>query len=560
MNKLQAEQAFAAANQHLSRGELTKASQLYQDILAHFPRHIAARLNLGTAYFNQNQIDQAIAQFKAAQKIDPNHPAALHCLGQLYFSQKKYHQALSMLQTAHQLDPRHPAIIADLYHLAQLTADWSLQRQLSNKLTPLAAKSFTESPFINLLRVKDPHQNLQAAINYCQPFMRVANSLAANHPPIYPNKLVHNQLKIGYISYDFRSHPIGTHLQYVIPNHSPNFKTHIYMYGPDDHSQTFQTIQKNASVFHHLYQQSLNLIYQAIADDQLHILIDTTGWTAHHRSAVCLAKPAPLLVNFLGFPGSMGHPNYDYLIADEVLIPNQMRRYYSEAIAYLPHTYLPYLPHQPKPSPRPPSLPDNYFIFASFSQPYKITPTIFAAWMDILKAVPHSVLWLSTPPPLAQKNLRHQASQSGIGPQRLVFAPPLPLRQHLQRLHHVNLILDTPDYTGGSSTSLALSQHIPVLTISGNRYVERMSTSMLIHLGLDALCVSSLSEYTKTAIALAQSPDALKHIQTTLAHNFSHIPSADPKQYTQSLERLYIAMWKNYLKNPTRQKDPIYLT
>jgi predicted O-linked N-acetylglucosamine transferase (SPINDLY family) len=183
-------------------------------------------------------------------------------------------------------------------------------------------------------------------------------------------------------------------------------------------------------------------------------------------------------------------------------------------------------------------------VFCSFNQAYKIEPVMFGAWMRILARCPDAVLWLlGEPGGRVAANLRREAAACGVDPVRLVFAPPVPLEDHLARLRAADLMLDARIYNGGTTTSQTLWAGVPVLTLKGNRFASRMSASILAAIGLDDLVTDSLDGFETRAVALATDPAALAAVRARLAANRTTMPLFDTARFTRNLERAYAAMW-----------------
>jgi predicted O-linked N-acetylglucosamine transferase (SPINDLY family) len=287
-----------------------------------------------------------------------------------------------------------------------------------------------------------------------------------------------------------------------------------------------------------------------IYDDRIDILVDLMGHTRDHRLPISALRPAPVQVNFLGFPGTTGADFFDYIIADRTVIPKSHQSFFSEKIVFMPHCYQ--VNDHTQPIAAQPSsaaahgLPENSFVFCAFHQSYKIDPIMFNSWMKILKAVPDSVLWLLKNNDCAQQYLRSGAAENGIDPQRLVFAPRLPKGEHLGRHNLANLMLDTRIYNGHTTTSDALWAGVPVVALAGNHFASRVSASILNAIGLPQLITSTLEGYEKLAVRLALDPSELSLWQKKIAENRSTHPLFDTRRYARNLENAFIQMWRIY--------------
>jgi predicted O-linked N-acetylglucosamine transferase (SPINDLY family) len=282
---------------------------------------------------------------------------------------------------------------------------------------------------------------------------------------------------------------------------------------------------------------------------EIDIAVDLMGFTGHCRSGIFSHRPAPVQVNFLGFPGSLGAPYFDYIIADPVVIPADHERYYAEKTVLLPNCYLPADPArlQLASAPRREAvgLPAGGIVFASFNNSYKFSPAVFACWMRILQAIEGSVLWLSQNNPGARANLLREAAVHGVEPGRLLFAPPIPaIDEHLARLSLADIFLDTSPYNSHSTTIDALSAGVPLITTPGNSFASRVAASCLHAVGLPELVTHSLDDYQNLAVALAQNRNRLLEIRNRLAANIRHSSFFDVQKFTRDLETSFVTMWQ----------------
>ena len=274
--------------------------------------------------------------------------------------------------------------------------------------------------------------------------------------------------------------------------------------------------------------------------------MDLKGYTQDSRPGIFAHRCAPVQVNYLGYPGTMGADFMDYLIADKVVIPPESQQHYLEKIVYLPHSY------QVNDGQREIAdtvwrkadlgLPEEGFVFCCFNNTYKITPHTFASWMRILQAVPGSVLWLLGDNETAQRNLQRYVQEAGVEPERLVFAPRMPLPEHLARHNAADLFLDTLPCNAHTTASDALWAGLPVLTQQGQSFAARVAASLLHAVGLPELIVHTAREYEELAIALARDPLRLNQIKQKLAAQRDTAPLFNAKQLARHIEQAYQTM------------------
>jgi protein O-GlcNAc transferase len=282
---------------------------------------------------------------------------------------------------------------------------------------------------------------------------------------------------------------------------------------------------------------------------EIDIVVDLNGSSGDCRTGIFAHKPVPVQVSFLGYPGTMALPFFEYIIADPVVIPDGHRIYYAEQVVYMPHTYMPNDRTRQilarAPSRTDAGLPTTGFVFACHNSEYKISPEIFDTWMRLLKTVDGSVLWLKSPNSSAIVNFRREANARGVAPERLVFAPRLTqAKDHLTRLQLADLFLDTRPYNAHATACDALWAGVPVVTCLGNTFPGRVAASVLHAIGLTELVTSSLPEYEGLAAALALDPDRLATIKAKLMRKRGTEPLFDTGRFTRDLESAYTIMWK----------------
>jgi predicted O-linked N-acetylglucosamine transferase (SPINDLY family) len=315
---------------------------------------------------------------------------------------------------------------------------------------------------------------------------------------------------------------------------------------PDDSSEVRRRISSACDQVISIENLTDREVALLIRQTEIDIAVDLHGFADNNRLSVFSARPAPIQVNYLGYPGTLGAPFMDYIIGDHVVIPVDNQIHYREKVVYLPNSY------QPNDSRRPIStrttsrsdagLPESSFVFCCFNVTRKITAPIFDVWMRLLCACPSSVLWLFADNTDVINNLRHEADARGVEPPRLVFAAPTNHTDHLSRYRLADLFLDTLPYNAHTTASDALWTGLPVLTCTGNTFSGRVAASLLHAIGLPELVTSSLGEYEELALALAHDPGRLSAIKTKLTLNREKLPLFDTSRYTRNLEAAFIEM------------------
>jgi predicted O-linked N-acetylglucosamine transferase (SPINDLY family) len=357
------------------------------------------------------------------------------------------------------------------------------------------------------------------------------------------------KIRIGYLSCDFHEHATALLLVEMFEAHDrARFELFAYSYGADDGKPMRPRLK--AAFDHFIDIEALSNIdaARAIHADEIDILVDLKGFTMHTRTAILLFGPAPVQVNFLGYPGTLGEKLCDYIITDPFLTPAASASDYSESFAYLPHTYQPHGRRAligTAPTRAQAGLPEDGFVFCCFNQAYKITPEMFDIWCRLLIEVPGSVLWLLKND-RAEGNLKNEALWRGVTPDRLVFAKDLPQIEHLGRLQLADLVLDTLPYNAHTTASDALWAGVPLVTCAGDTFPSRVAGSILRAIGLGELVAADLDGYFNVAHDLAIDPESLAKIKAKLAANRLTTPLFDIEAYTRDIEGLYETMWRRY--------------
>jgi predicted O-linked N-acetylglucosamine transferase (SPINDLY family) len=289
---------------------------------------------------------------------------------------------------------------------------------------------------------------------------------------------------------------------------------------------------------------------QRIAADGVDILVDLKGYTKDDRSKILALRPAPIQVNYLGYPGTMGAAFMDYILVDDFVVPAEQQSYFTERLVHLPGCYQ-VNDSQREISSHTPSraacgLPETGFVFCCFNSSYKITPDVFELWMGLLKVVPGSVLWLLECNRFAPANLRREAEAHGVAAARLVFSPRAALAEHLARHRLADLFLDTFPVNAHTTASDALWAGCPVLTMAGETFISRVAGSLLRSLGLSELITTSLGEYAEMAVRLARDEELLAGLRARLEANRKTSRLFDAGQFARSLEQAYFKMWEIY--------------
>lgn len=369
----------------------------------------------------------------------------------------------------------------------------------------------------------------------------------------YPALAMTDRLKIGYVSADFREHPTAHLMRGLFSQHDrKNFEIFVYALCKDDGSDYYQRIKADADQFVDLTELNNAQAAMRINNEGIHILVDLMGYTGYARTEIFALRPAPVQVSYLGYPGTLGAPFIPYILADDRVLPESVRPYFTEQPVYLPECYQINDDSQEIAATgiqrRDVGLPETAFVFCCFNKPAKIDPVIFTVWMKILAQVPNSVLWLLAADDAVTLHLRREAEAQGIVGERLLFAQRLPKAQHLERHRLADLFLDTRLYNAHTTASDALWAGLPVLTCRGNTFPSRVAASLLQAVGLPELITDSLEDYQAKAIHLATTPAELRSLRAKLAYNRTRAPLFDTPRFTRHLEEAYRLMWDRHVR------------
>ena len=503
-----------------------------------------AWLGRGNAFCDRHQYDNAAAAYDQALMLNPDLAEAWFGRGNVFIDLKQYEKALVAYDRALALkrDLRFGA--GDRLHVKLYLSDWTnLEAEISDVLTSVRANKPVISPFQFLTISWSAADQLACAKRFMldQPSFPAVSRVEIS---------AHDRIRIGYFSADFCNHPVAQLAVGLFEAHDKSrFETIAISLGPDDGSELRRRIKSAFEHFVDVRDMDDSAVATLIANHQIDIIVDLTGLTRYNRSSVLSRRVAPVQVNFLGYPGTTGAEFMDYIIADRTIIPEDHFSFYTEEVVWLPDSYQ--ANHKKQISERKPTrtecgLPEAGFVFCCFNNTYKITPEIFDVWMRLLAATENGVLWLIGSTPTAEANLRREAQRRGVSPSRLIFAPKMPLPDHLARSTQADLFLDTMPYNAHTTGSDALWSGVPLLTCLGSTFASRVAASLVRAVGLDELVTSSLQDYKSLALNLVRNPSRLLALRQRLARNRNTHPLFDSERFARHIEAAYIKMWQRY--------------
>jgi protein O-GlcNAc transferase len=533
--------------------DLAAACASYREAIRLRPEYVAAHLQLGIALENLGRRDEALVCFQSLLRFDPEHGEAYYRLALLLLVTRQWDAARAALEKATALLPDPGEALSELVHAKQMLCDWSTLPADLDRLWARASSRLNEGkpsglpPWFAVIgpwpaeRLLAVARGQARAINACQEKLR--QTLDFRHP-----RTRSRRLHIGYVSGDFCNHATSHLMQTMFGLHDrAEFEVSAYSFGPDDGSSYRRRIAADCEHFVDVAALSPADLARRIADDGVHILVDLMGYCGFSRLEVFALRPAPIQVSYLVYPGTTGADFIDYLLADRIVAPPEATAHFTEKLVWLPHSYQVNDREQPiaaTPNRRTPhGLPEKGFVYCSLNNGYKFEPLIFGVWMNVLKSVPGSVLWLLSAGATMEANLRREAAARGVAPDRLVFAPTLSKPEHLARLRLADLFLDTHLVNAHTTASDALWAGVPLLTCPGGKFAARVAASLLTAVGLPELIAPDLPAYERLAVRLARQPEELRRLRDKLAAQRTTWPLFDTPRFVRNLERAFREMW-----------------
>ncbi len=544
---------------------LERAREVLEHAITLNPDFYPAYINLGRVYERLGNTQQAVLKWDAitgrlAQVTGAavgHKTMALNQMARVLEASQQDEATEHVLKLSLELDPHQREPAQHLIAARQRQCAWPTiqpfervnRDQLLKGISPLSINAYTDDPMYQL--ALSWHYNLgDVGVPVAE---LITNHWAAKHGSS-------ERLRIGYLSSDLREHAIG-HLMYELLGLHDRSKVEVYSY--------YCGIKAtNDPIHQHYIEQSDSFVditemddvtaARRIADDGIQILIDVNGYTRDGRIKLLALRPAPIIVNWLGFPGSLGSPYHHYIIADDWIIPADNEKYYSEKIeridCYQPNNRKRIVADH-RPTRTEAGLPEDAFVFCCFNGTHKITKFTFERWLEILKRVPDSVLWLLSGAELSHGNLKTYAEAHGVDPERIIFAPKLANPHHLARYPLADLFLDTTPYGAHTTCSDAMWMGVPVLTLSGRSFAARVCGSLVRAAGLPELVTEKPQDFVDQAVAIGRDRARLEGYKAKLKANRDTCTLFDMENLVKGLEASYARMWKEFRDGQLPQPD-----
>jgi predicted O-linked N-acetylglucosamine transferase (SPINDLY family) len=540
-----------------SEGDAEGAKEAYARALHLAPAFLQPRFNLGLTYERLGASDAAVAQWlwieSHASADDPEaRPLlllAMNNLGRHLEDRGRYAEALAFLTKSLRLEPLQPDVIHHWVFLRAKQCLWPVYEPLPGLSEATMREHTSALAMISLS--EDPAQQLAAARRFVQHKVRL------DVPRLAPDRPYgHRKLRIAYCSGDLCLHPVAMLTVELLELHDrERFEVYAFDWSREDGSALRQRVIDAVDHFERIHALSDEQAARLIREREIDILIDLQGQTLGARANMLAYRPAPLQITWLGLPATTGLPFIDHVIADRFLIPEGAEAFYSETPLYLPDVYQVSdrrRPHSAPPSRASCGLPDDAFVFCSFNNNYKITPEVFETWMNILRRVPGSVLWLLADNPWAQENLKREALARGVEASRLVFAGRALPPDYLARYAVADLFLDCYPFNGGTTANDALWMGLPVLTRSGRTFASRMAGALLTTAGLPELITTDLHAYEEKAVALASASQRCAALRRHLEQVRDSGVLFDTPRFVRQLEQALLALHEQHVTSGER--------
>jgi protein O-GlcNAc transferase len=529
-----------------------EAVSAYDRALALKPVYAAAWNNRGTVMQSLRRFAEALHSFDQAIAIEPDFADALYNRSTARWSMDHdYGSAVSDLEKAVLLDGDQEFWRGELVHLRMHAADWrDFDEEVARLQQGVRAGAKIAKPFMYQAISESPADLHTCSRIYAQALHPPVASLATRRISSRP------KIRVGYVSGEFREQATSYLMAGLFEAHDKaKFEIIAFDNGWADPGPTRKRLEAAFDQMVNIAPLSDRQAAEAVWNSEIDILVNLNGYFGLKRMGVFAQRPAPIQVNYLGFPGTLGAPYIDYLIADRIVIPPDQQQHYSEKIAYLPDSYQANDRLRPiaeiAPGRAAYGLPEKGFVFCNFNQSYKLTPLMFALWMRILRQVEGSVLWLFESNSALPVTLRHEAHLHGVSPSRLVFAPNVPIAEHLARLRMADLFLDSLPYNAHTTASDALWAGVPLLTCLGTTFPGRVAASLLHAIGLSELVTNNLEDYETLALKLAGDPSMHRRLRGALALNRLTTPLFDTERFTRHIETAYTTMCEISLRGET---------
>ena len=528
------------ANIYISKGSEEKALKFLKRALEMKPEDPKIYFNLGTIYFKRNEYEISISYYLQGINYDSKNAFAYSNLAGCYEEILDYRNAVDCYKKAFFLNKNLLQIREKLIELQPKICDWSLYDFFDEWRDDFINNTQFEGQPLSFINLKgDPHRELLLSRKYFY------SNYQSNKKISLINK--NKKIKIGYISADFRNHPVSLLLARVIELHDKSkFEIYAYSLEREEDEMTIR-LKKTFDKFTYIGDLMDNEAINLIRKDNINIAIDLMGYTKNARPNLFAKRVAPKQISFLGYPGTTAGDSIDYLIADKYIIPEKLSKFYSENILYMPNSFLPFdnttKIDEKEISRKDYRLPEEKFILAAFHRVEKINPKVLDLWSKVLIKLDEAVLWIQEPLPFAKENLLYEFNRRGISEDKIYFAKKTKhLSDHLLRHKLADVFIDTFFYSSHSTGIFALWCGLPVVTIKGLNFASRVVPSLLKNLSLSELIANDDKEYIRIISKLYEQRELLKKFKDKLGIQKEKNKIYNSEFFVRDLEKLYLSI------------------
>lgn len=542
------------AQWYSANGDRRKAIKFYKKLTELLPEDVKAQAALGGTLAAVGAFGAAIPHLQKSLEMEANAQAALS-LADSYASSGQLLEALPLIEQALELEPDFMPAIFQIITLRAKLCDWSQWEKDRNlwKATALQQLADEKHEFtLPLLDMNyydlpmDLHLQLNkfAAEGAKKRAEYIIKQTQFTHQPRQRTRL-----RIGYLSPDFRHHPVGRIVQFIFQAHHREV-VEVFAYSLSEARKgddVRKAIKDGVNHFREMPFASNADVAKQIYQDEIDVLIDLGGYTAYARPEVVAAQPAPVQAHFLGYPNTSGADFLQYIIADEQLIPQSLEKYYAEKVVRLPHAFPGAIPKvkQTVLNRAAEGLPEDAFVFAGFNRPEKLDPEIFKSWLRIVNTIPNGLLWIGVSETV-QQNLQAYAKTHGLNISRVKFSDWADYQTFLRRLRHTDLFLDTLHYGAGATAVASIAMGTPVLTTTRDCFTSRLAATVVSGANQEELICPDLASFEKKAIELALHPQKMNQLKAQLRDHPEQLPLFNMDTFATSLENAYLEMYRKF--------------
>ena len=528
-------------NSLLMQRKFLAAENYFKRAISFNKNFIDPYINLGISYQKNNKIKDAEKVYIRALDINAKNPKVHFNLGVLYDQTKEIPKAIQAYKNAFKLKNNYLSAKSKYIFLSRLICHF--ENQESNENNFLEEENISKEaidPFSMLAIDKSPSSQLKRAIKWSQVKYEKLNT-----KEIIYKKKDNTKLRLAYISADFKEHPVGYQIKKIIRLHNRD-KIEVFGYSLANNqpSEMYDYFAKNFDKFTDISSLDLNEAIETIRKDEIDIAFDLQGYTNNSWTEIFASRIAPIQINNVGYPGTMGSSFHDYIIADNFVIPEESQKYFSEKVIYMPDQYQPQdndLKISSKILSRSKfNLPDKSFVFCAINNSYKISIEVLKVWVSLLLKIDDSFLWLLESNPFMRVNILNELKKFKIPKSRIIFSGRVSHEDYLAQFRLADLYLDTFDYNAGTTASNALYAGLPVITKSGSTWASRMAGSFLNSLDMQELITYSNEEYTELALKLAKDRKLLTGIKEKLLKNIKTKPLFNSEKYAKDFDEVLI--------------------